>query len=113
MNRRNLAAAHTADQDDYLAAVRNLDLANLHVFDCDRSLAATAARAKALHASRPLDLLAIDYLGLIRDCEQTARGETKALKSLALELDCVILLLAQLNRQSVGFDIALITSRSV
>lgn len=109
VNKGNLAKAHKADQADYLAAIRHLDLENLHVFDCDRSLGAILARAKALHVSRPLDLIAIDYLGLISDCE-AGRGEnkaaaigrvTKALKSLAMELDCVILLLAQLNRQSV------------
>jgi replicative DNA helicase len=109
VSRRDLSRAHPSDQRDYLAAARALDLDYLHVFDCDRTLAAIVARAKAIHASRPIDLVAIDYLGLIRDCE-AARGETKAaaigrvtkaLKSLAMELDCVILLLAQLNRQSV------------
>lgn len=108
---RDLRAAHTADQRDYLAAVRALDLENLHVFDSDRTLAAITARAKSIHATRPLDLIAIDYLGLFADCEQAGRGETKAsaigrvtkaLKSLAMELDCEILLLAQLNRQSAN-----------
>jgi replicative DNA helicase len=111
VNRRNLAKAHPSDQRDYLAAVRALALDNLHVFDCDRTLAATVARAKAIHAARPLDLIAIDYLGYIRDCEPTGRGETKAsavgrvtraLKALAMELDCVILLAAQLNRQAAN-----------
>lgn len=105
----DLASAHHADQADYIAAIHRFDLGNLHVFDRDRSLAAIVARAKAIHSAGGLDLLAIDYLGLIRDCEQAGRGETKAsaigrvtkaLKSLALELGCTILLLAQLNRQS-------------
>jgi replicative DNA helicase len=110
VNARNLATAHKADQADYLAAVRALDRGNLHVFDCDRSLAAICARAKAINANSPLDLIAIDYLGLIADCEATHPGQTKAsaigrvtktLKSLAMELGCVIICLSQLNRQSV------------
>lgn len=110
VNRTDLATAHHCDQQDYLTAIRSLDLENLHVFDCDRSLAAIIARAKAIHATRPIDLLAIDYLGLITDCEATNHGQTKAsaigrvtkaLKALAMELDCVVIVLAQLNRQSV------------
>lgn len=103
-----LAEAHAREQADFLAAVETLALPNLHVFSRDATLDAIAARAKALHATAALDLLAIDYLGLISDCE-SSRSDTKAsaigrvtkgLKRLAGELNIPIILLAQLNRQS-------------
>lgn len=110
VNRRDLRASSKAAQASFLAALRGLPVERLHVFDGDRSLAAIVARAKSLNAVLPLDLIAIDYLGLIADCEQAGRGETKAsavgrvtksIKALAMELGCVVILLAQLNRQSV------------
>jgi replicative DNA helicase len=105
-----LSTAHHADQRNFVDALKSLALSNLHVFDCDRTLAAITSRAKAIHSVKPLDLLAVDYLGLIDDCEP-GRGETKAqavgrvtkaLKRLAMELNCVVILLAQLNRGSVN-----------
>jgi replicative DNA helicase len=101
-----LATAHHADRADYMRALARLKSAPLHCFESDTSLAAILARAKAIHAQAPLDLLAIDYLGLVDDCEpqkgqtkaQAVGRVTKALKRLAMDLDCVVLLLAQLNR---------------
>jgi len=109
VNWGQLPSAHDAEQKDFLDALRSLSVPNLHVFDCDRTLAAITARAKAIHSTKPLDVVAIDYLGLVADCDPS-RGETKAqavgrvmkaLKRLAGELNCVVLILAQLNRQSV------------
>lgn len=105
-----LATAHPADRADYRRALATLKAAPLHCFEADTSLAAIMARAKAIHAQAPVDMLAIDYLGLIDDCEpqkgQTKANAvgrvTKALKRLAMELDCVVLLLAQLNRGPVN-----------
>lgn len=104
-----LGSSPRQEQQDFLDALAVLDVPNLHVFDSDRTLAAIVARAKAIHAKTPLHVLAVDYLGLIADCEGSrhetkaaAIGKvTKALKRLAGELDCVLLLLCQLNRLSV------------
>ena len=106
---KKLPTAHPKEQSAFLAALRGLALPNLHVFSCDRSLAAVIARAKATHAIKPLDLLTIDYLGFVDDCTPS-RGETvsqavgavtKGLKALATELNCVVVVLAQLNRSSM------------
>jgi replicative DNA helicase len=103
-----VADAHARDQADFLRALRAQARPNLHVFTRDHSLAAIVARAKAIHSTTPLDLLIIDYLGLISDCKGTERtlktdaigNVTGALKRLAMELDCVVIVLAQLNRLS-------------
>lgn len=106
-----LAKVHPGDQTDFLAAVGQLRAAPLHVFE-DRSLAGIIARVKAVHATRPVDLLAVDYLGKITDCEP-GKGQTKAqaigrvtgaLKALALELRIVVLCAAQLNRNAAIDD---------
>jgi len=96
-----LADAHRAEQQDFLDAIAAMNVPNLHVFDSDRTLGAIVARAKAIHSKTPLHALAVDYLGLIADCEGSrhetkaaAIGRvTKALKRLAGELDCVVFLL--------------------
>ncbi len=104
----SLAEANKVEQQNFLDAIAAMNVPNLHVFDSDRTLGAIVARAKAIHAKTPLHVLAVDYLGLIADCEGSrhetkaaAIGKvTKALKRLAGELDCVLLLLCQLNRLS-------------
>ena len=61
------------------------------------------AEARKLASKQPLGMIAIDYLTLMKaekaDRNDLAYGEiTKALKNLAKELDCVVVLLTQLNR---------------
>lgn len=62
------------------------------------------SKLRKAHSEKPVDLVVIDYLGLISIPDQKGNkadqiGEvTKALKQLARELDCPIILLAQLNR---------------
>ncbi len=101
--------AHKSDQQDFIRALRGLELPNLHVFDRDRSIAGLTARAKVMHAQAPLDLICIDYLGQIVECREgtgstnkaSAIGNvTKALKDLAADLNCVVIFLAQFNRES-------------
>ncbi len=107
---RRLPTAHPLDQKDFRDAVASLRGLPITVSDSRRSLAAICAKARAMHSRRPLDLLVIDYLGLIEDCDRPAKGETKAsaigrvtkgLKRIAMELDCVVMVAAQLNRLSV------------
>lgn len=105
-----LVSAHAAEQAEYLTSLRALSMPNLHVFSRDNSLASLLSRAKAIHAKTPLDLLAVDQLSHVTDCEPTkhetkasAVGRvTRALKRLAMDLNCPILLLCQLSRQSVN-----------
>ena len=60
--------------------------------------------ARNLHKRHKVGLVAVDYLTLM-EADTSERNDlgygriTKALKNLAKELDCVVLLLTQLNRQ--------------
>lgn len=101
--------AHASDQRDYIAAMAALKLPTLHVFDSDRSIASITARARAIHAQNPLDMICVDYLGQIIECRNgtgtankaSAIGNvTKALKDLAADLNCVVICLAQFNREN-------------
>jgi replicative DNA helicase len=72
-----------------------------------RSLAGIKTLARAHHHRRGLDVLVVDYLQLVRtdipsrSREQEVAEVSRQLKELALELDCVVVLPAQLNRESV------------
>ena len=72
-----------------------------------RSLAGIKTLARAHHHRRGLDVLVVDYLQLIRtDAASRTREQEVAqvsmqLKELSMELDCVVVLPAQLNRGSV------------
>lgn len=102
----DLLAPH---QQRFLQSITTLRKAPMQVHQ-DRTMAGIIARTKATHAQAPLDVLVIDYLGLIADCEP-AKGQTKAqavgtvtkaLKRLAMELQIVVICLSQINRQSVN-----------
>ncbi len=108
-NAADLTGLPVMDQKRFLQAIDTLRATPMQVCE-DRTLAGIIARTKATHAQAPLAVLVIDYLGLIADC-RPAKGETtaqavghvtKALKRLAMELHIVVVLLAQLNRQSAN-----------
>lgn len=71
-----------------------------------RSLAGIKTLARAHHHRKGLDVLVVDYLQLVRtdlpsrSREQEVAEVSRQLKELALELDCVVVLPAQLNRES-------------
>lgn len=72
-----------------------------------QTLAALAARARRLHAERPIRLLVVDYLQLLkvpgRENRQQEVGEiSRGLKALARELDVPVIALSQLNRGVEG-----------
>jgi replicative DNA helicase len=104
-----LAGAPADLQKRFLQSLAQLRVAPLHVCE-DRTLASIMARAQSMQAQHPLDVLVLDYLGLVADCkpgkgETTAQAVgtvTKALKRLAMEMKIVVVCLAQLNRQSVN-----------
>lgn len=68
------------------------------------TLAELLTRARRLHRKRPLGMIVVDYLGLVTG-ERSDRRDlevgsiSRALKSLAKELELPVLLLAQLNRE--------------
>ena len=104
---RDLASVHAADQQEFRAALHGLKSAGITMSRKDRQLAQIVARCKALHAQGKLDLIVIDHGGLLsdifaaRDKVSEVGRVTKTLKHLATELNCVVLLLWQLNRSSV------------
>lgn len=71
-----------------------------------RTLAGIKTLARAHHHRRGLDVLVVDYLQLVRtdtpsrSREQEVAEVSRQIKELALELDCVVALPAQLNRES-------------
>jgi replicative DNA helicase len=71
-----------------------------------RTLSGIKTLARAHHHRRGLDVLVVDYLQLVRtdtpsrSREQEVAQVSMELKALAMELDCVVVLPAQLNRES-------------
>lgn len=71
-----------------------------------RTLGGIKSLARAHHHRNGLDVLVVDYLQLVRtdtpsrSREQEVAEVSRQLKELALELDCVVCLPAQLNRES-------------
>ena len=61
------------------------------------------SKVRAAHRKQSLDLVVIDYLGLIKDRSARSKNEemgniTAALKALAKDINCPVVLLCQLNR---------------
>lgn len=71
-----------------------------------RRLSAMRSMIRAHHQRHGLDVLVVDYLQLVRtDAASRSRQEevaevSRAMKEIALELDCAVVLPAQLNRES-------------
>ena len=76
-------------------------------FGSKQSLLSISAKAKTMKQTKGLDVLIIDYLGLmdidLKDTRTNAVGEiTRGLKLLAKELNISIVLLCQLSRAVEG-----------
>lgn len=76
-------------------------------FGTSQSLLTISAKAKTMKQTKGLDVVIVDYLGLmdikVRDTRSNAIGElTRGLKLLAKELDISIVLLSQLSRGVEG-----------
>jgi replicative DNA helicase len=99
----NLSEEQWASIKQALGKIKSWEL---HIDDNPSiTVAEMRSKLRKLHAQKPLDLVVIDYLGLINMTngknvsKSDAVGEvTKALKQLARELNVPIVLLAQLNR---------------
>lgn len=106
---RQAPRAHRTEQDELLAALRSLKRYGITISRKDRSIARIEARARALHAKGQLDIMFVDHGGYVQDVFKARAGEkigacgllTKTLKTLAAELDIPVVLLWQLNRNSV------------
>jgi replicative DNA helicase len=103
-----LQAARLTDGDwgDLLATSARLTPQPLYLDDSSQlSIADLQTRARRLHRRAPLDLIVVDYIGLMdgdRDARQNRTLEvgsiSRGLKQLAKELSVPVLALAQLNR---------------
>lgn len=97
----------SASRERIAGAARRVSSSGLGIADLcgDSRLETLVSVAQAFKARGGLDLLAIDYLGLLRlsgprrSQYETVCETTRAIKQLAGSLGCGILLLAQLNRQ--------------
>lgn len=85
--------------------VKALKAADLHCFDSIFDIEGITAKCRSLHQNKPLDLIVVDYLQLVgskgnRNANRAIEvGEySRALKMLAMQCQCPVLLLSQLNR---------------
>jgi replicative DNA helicase len=105
---REAARAHRKDQDELKTALKSLKGLGITISKRDRSIARICGRARALKSQGKLDLLIIDHGLLLDDVARAKASEnitaisqvTKALKTLAQDLEIVVVLLWQLNRDS-------------
>ncbi|QPI62410.1 replicative DNA helicase [Vreelandella venusta] len=85
--------------------VKALKEADLKCFDNIFDIEGIASKCRSLHQQKPLDLIVVDYLQLVgskgsRNANRAIEvGEySRALKMLAMQCQCPVLLLSQLNR---------------
>jgi len=85
--------------------VKALKAADLHCFDNIFDIEGITAKCRTLHQHKSVDLIVVDYLQLVgskgsRNANRAIEvGEySRALKMLAMQLGCPVLLLSQLNR---------------
>jgi replicative DNA helicase len=91
----------------YLRALAQIMDTPLYIDDLPGQTAALIeAKASRLQATAGLDLVVVDYLGLMagerkgmEDREQVVAGISRAMKGMAKRLDVPVLLLSQLNRE--------------
>ena len=103
-------ACHPKDLSDFKAGLEKVMTPKLEVLAASSvSLAAIIARCEVLRAKQtPPRLVVIDYIGLMPDAApekgenraQSVGRVSRALKRMALENNCVVLVLSQLNRDS-------------
>lgn len=105
-----LSGLHPNDQQAFLRGQEKVRSANIQILDSTLALPEILAWIRSQNQKRFLDVVAIDYLGLISECDPQ-RGETKAhsvgkvvasFKRLAMELKCVVLLAVQTSRGHVS-----------
>jgi replicative DNA helicase len=103
INSRTMNDYDRAKVREYIKKVGRLPIT---VDASSRSLAGIKALARAHHHKHGLDILVVDYLQLVRtdtpgrSREQEVAEVSRQMKEIALELDCAVLLPAQLNRES-------------
>lgn len=89
----------------FAATAQQLESLPIHIDDsCVVTVEQIAAKARQLQARSGLDLLVVDYLGLLQfdDADTTQRGiadASRKLKLLAKELDIPVIVLSQLSRE--------------
>lgn len=101
------------DKEERLKAVASCMETELKIYDASTCRAAndieyilTTARLKAME--KPLSVIVVDYLGLVQTNGRFERNDLKIadivmkLANLALELDCIVIALTQVNRNSAG-----------
>jgi replicative DNA helicase len=113
-SRRELDKLCTEEQAALLAGFDELAVVpKFSVTHTDEWLDEMIGRAVAFKARHGLSLWVIDYLQLIADCQNIAKGSTeataigkvtRALKRFAVREGCVVMLLSQLNRDSEHDD---------
>ena len=106
INSRKMTDRSKSYVEGYIQAIEANGRTKLAVDARPRRLSGVKALARTHHNRRGLDILVVDYLQLVRtdtpgrNREQEVAQVSMELKALALELDCIVILPAQLNRES-------------
>lgn len=108
-NFRSINGMPKSDQATFSAAFRAIrDCKHLHVFERDTAVSRLTARARSFHARAPIRLIVVDFLQYLARLEPLIGKErtdekigriSAALKNLAIECSCPVLMLASLNRE--------------
>jgi replicative DNA helicase len=109
INYNGLTRAPKADVHRFTEAVRKVqNCPRLHVIERDTSVSRMVARCRLMASRGPLDLIVVDFLQYLARLEPMIGKErtdekigriTAALKDLARECNCPVLMLASLNRE--------------
>lgn len=108
ITRRNIDADNWARIQEYAAGQRNMPLTL--VDKSDITVEYIAARCRTLKRTRGLDVVVVDYLQLLKESDSKQARErqvaqiSRALKVLARELDCAVIVACQLNRNAANSD---------
>lgn len=108
LNAKQYDGAPVDKQRSWLAALEEIEnCPHLHVFEKDRTLHRVVARCRTLHQKTPLGLIVVDFLQYLSRSEPSIDNErtdekigriSAALKALATDCQCPVLVLSSLNR---------------
>lgn len=100
-----------ADHEKLMAAAGEMAQMNIQIDDTsNQSIFDIRSKCRRLAMDMPIDLVIIDYLQLMQQPRRAENRQvevseiSRAVKTLARELDCPVLALSQLNRQSEGAE---------
>ncbi len=100
-----------AQREEMLKCCKELDASDAFVNDSsDLNSSKIRAIARQMNARKPIDLVVVDYLQFVKAADGTSTREqqvseiSRSMKSMSKELDCPVIILSQLSRDSEKND---------